>query len=92
MILDFAVPFKEDRDEWRKIVEDAGGRVVLAHLVASEDELWERVQERGRGEGTAENAATISRELLRAYAEGFEVPKGEGEVVVRMVRSECERA
>lgn len=39
VILDFAVPFKEDREEWRKIVEDAGGRVVLVHLVASEEEL-----------------------------------------------------
>lgn len=92
MILDFAAAFKEDREQWRKIVEDAGGRVVLVHLVSPEEELWERVQQRSRGEGTAENAAEISRELLHSYAEGFEVPRGEGELVVRMVTSEGERA
>jgi gluconate kinase len=86
VILDFAFAFREMRDEWRAIVEEGGGRVVLVYLDAGEEMLWRRIGERRARPVDADSVAgnEISRETLRMYYEGFERPVGEGEVVIKV--------
>lgn len=77
---------KLDRDEWRRIAEEGGARVVLVYLRAREKEvLWERICRRSEGVKTADNALEIGRGVFEGYWEGFEGPEGEGEVVVDVV-------
>lgn len=77
---------KEDRDEWRKIAEEGGARVVLVFLRAQDKEiLWDRICKRSERDKTAENALDISRETFEMYWEGFENPEGEGEIVIDVV-------
>lgn len=77
---------KEDRDQWRKIAEDGGGRVVLVFLRAKDKEvLWQRICNRSAGKKTADSALDISRETFEMYWNGFENPEGEDEIVVEVV-------
>jgi len=72
---------KADRDEYRTLVEKAGGRCVLVYLAAARDFLWKRITNR-RVEGiNADSALDISEDLLDHYVNGFEAPEGEGEIV-----------
>jgi predicted kinase len=85
VVLDFAFAFKDDRDAWKKTVEEEGGRWVLVYLDASRDTAWRRIQERKAKGLDADSAYEITEEILNGYVKGFEVPKGEGEVVLRVV-------
>ncbi|KAF3046918.1 hypothetical protein E8E12_007463 [Didymella heteroderae] len=77
---------KEDRQEWRKITEDSGARVVLVFLQAKDKEvLWTRICTRSAAEKTADSALDISRETFEMYWNGFENPEGEGEIVIDVV-------
>lgn len=82
VILDRSSYAKEDRDAFRTLVERYGGRVVLLYLKVPEEVLWRRICARKEAGRDADSAADIDRELLRSYVEGFEVPEGEGELVV----------
>jgi predicted kinase len=83
VVLDFSFYNREYRDDWRGIVEEKGNgegvRVILVYFDATEEVLWERVQVRSGGKKDADNAAEITRELLGAYASGFEKPEVGGE-------------
>ena len=77
---------KEDRDEWRRIADEGGARVVLVFLRARDKEvLWERICRRSKAEKTADNALDISRETFEMYWDGFESPEGEGEITIDIV-------
>lgn len=60
------------------------------YFQATEEVLWKRIQKRGarwqqlRAEGKHDNNPeyAVSRDLLRSYLSGFNVPQGEGEIVV----------
>ncbi|KAJ8114432.1 hypothetical protein OPT61_g3687 [Boeremia exigua] len=74
---------REDREEWRKIAEDGGARVVLVFLRAKDkNALWQRICERSKAEKTADNALDISRDTFETYWEGFEDPVGEDELII----------
>lgn len=82
IVLDRSFYAKEDRDHFKRMTEQAGSRWVLVYFKASRDVLWRRICER-RAQGiNADSALDISEALLDAYVEGFEVPVGEGEIVV----------
>lgn len=77
---------KEDRDEWRKIAEDAGARVVLVFLRANDKEVvWKRICARSAAGKTADSALDIDRATFEMYWNGFENPEGEGEIVIDVV-------
>lgn len=77
---------KEDRDEWRKIAEEAGARVLLVFLrVKDKEMLWERISKRSKTEKTADNALEISRETFDMYWKGFEDPDNEDEVIIDVI-------
>ena len=82
IILDRAFYAKEDRDLYRDLVENRGGRCVLVYLNAPKEVLWQRICARREAGITADSALEISEALLDTFFDGFEVPHGEGEVVV----------
>jgi predicted kinase len=82
VILDRAFYAKEDRDLYESLIEKYGGRKVLVYLSAPKSVLWERIQAR-RTEGiNADCMLEISKDLLDMFYDNFEVPSGEGEIVV----------
>lgn len=85
VVLDSAFAFKEDRDNWRVTIEEAGGRSVIVHLNAKRDVLWRRIQERQAKDRNADSAFEMTEEILDGYMKGFEIPSGEGEVVLQVV-------
>lgn len=82
IVLDRSFYAKEDRDKFKRMIEDGGGRWVLLHLKAEKEVLWERICERSRAKRDANSALEITRAVFEGYWEGFEVPQGEGEVFV----------
>lgn len=89
IILERSFYAKEDREEFRKLAEDAGARVLLVFLRAKGEKgkrlLWERICRRSEGVKTADSALDIDWATFEGYWAGFEDPVGEGEIVVDLV-------
>jgi hypothetical protein len=79
---------KEDRDQYRNLVEEAGAKFVLVFLKAEGDTgkemLWNRICKRCEAPKTADSALDISKELFKTYWDNFEGPVDEEEIVIRM--------
>jgi predicted kinase len=71
---------RTDRDDWKKIVEEAGGRWELLYFPVPRQELLRRLEARNRR--TDANALTVTETALDDFLERFEVPRGEGEKLV----------
>jgi len=69
------------RDEYKELVEDAGGRWRLLYFPVSHEELLRRLSERNAREDA--NALTVNEDALRDFIARFEEPQGEGEEVVK---------
>ncbi|OIW22759.1 P-loop containing nucleoside triphosphate hydrolase protein [Coniochaeta ligniaria NRRL 30616] len=82
VVLDRSFYAKADRDEFKAMAEEAGARWVLVYFKADKELLWKRICERRSRGVNADSALDISQVLLDAYVEGFEVPVGEGEIVI----------
>lgn len=82
IIIDRSLYAKEDRDEFKQIIEQAGARWVLVYFKLSRNLLWRRICERRKRPVDANSALEISEELFDMYVRGFEHPDGEGEIVV----------
>jgi predicted kinase len=89
IILEKSFYAKEDRDDYRRLVEEVGGgeyRVVLVFLHPGDKEkLWDRIVSRSQEAKGAENCLEISRDLFDSYWDGFEDPVEEGELVIEVV-------
>ncbi|ATY62173.1 ATP GTP-binding [Cordyceps militaris] len=90
-VLDLSFYDKEYRDEYKAIIEDAGGRWVLVFLDAENDLLWRRIQDRRdardkipveSGARDGDSAYDIELATFEMYWGGFEPPVGEGEIRV----------
>lgn len=83
IVLDRSQYAKEDRDYYKKLVDQKGGRWILVYFrPANKGLIWSRIQRRREKEVNADSALEISKELLDKYWDGFEILDGEGEVVV----------
>jgi len=87
LVLDYSFWNKEARDETKAVVEKEGGRWVLVYLTASENRqlLKERIQQREqtREDGVdGDSAFDVTEEVFEVYLRGFEIPKGEGELLI----------
>ena len=89
--MDYSFAAKAGRDEVKELVEREGGHWVLVYFAISENRqaIRERVSSR-RSKGDAESgscdgddAFEITDEVLDVYFETSQVPRVEGEVVVR---------
>lgn len=69
------------RDEYKQMIENAGGKWRLIYLKVEPDVLRERLKI--RSERFDANAAfPITEEILTTFLNDFEVPTGEGEIII----------
>lgn len=80
VVIDFSFWDRLRRNEYKKIIEESGGKWKLVYLKVHPDELRKRLKLRNQRFDA--NSFPISDELLNSYVNGFEVPSDEGEIVV----------
>jgi len=94
VVLDLSFWNRPYREEYKALIEDAGGRPVLVFLDASKELLWERISKRRENRDTldvgderrnGDSALDISEEVFEMYWRGFERPDGEGEIKVVVI-------
>ena len=72
VVLDHGLWRRDERDAWKKTVEQAGGRWRLVCLPADRAELLRRLDERNRREDA--NALTVTASALDDFVARFEPP------------------
>ncbi|KAF7591601.1 hypothetical protein BBP40_001299 [Aspergillus hancockii] len=83
LVFAFSFAFRDVRDEWKGLIEGAGGRLVLVFLDVDAGELRRRVRERNNSaEKDGDSAFYVTEEVLERYIGGFERPCGEREIVL----------
>lgn len=81
VVVDSSFWNRRERDRYKRLIEDAGGRWSLLYLRVQSDELRRRLKV--RSERFDANAAfPITEELLTTFINGFEEPEGEGETII----------
>ncbi|WP_329020569.1 AAA family ATPase [Streptomyces sp. NBC_01601] len=80
VVLDHGLWTRTAREEWKKLVEDAGGGWRLLYFPVERAELLRRLEE--RNQHTHANALMVSESALDDFVDRFDVPEGEGELVI----------
>lgn len=81
IVLDSSFWSRAERDEYKQLTEENGGKWKLIYLKVDANELRRRLKI--RSERFDANAAfPITEEILSSFLEGFEEPEGEGEIVI----------
>lgn len=81
VVVDFSFWHRAMREQYKRLIEDTGGRWRLVYLKVDPTVLTQRLEERIK-RFDANAAFPITDDLLTAYLAGFEEPNGEGEVVI----------
>jgi len=81
VVIDFSFWQRKRRNEYKKLIEDGGGVWKLIYLKVHPNDLRERLRIRSQ-RFDANAAFTITEEILSSFLKGFEVPSGEGEIVI----------
>ncbi|RIW28952.1 ATP-binding protein [Bacillus salacetis] len=79
-VIDFSFWDRKRRNAYKQMIEDSGGSWKLIYLKVHHDELRKRLKLRNKRFDA--NSFPISEELLTSYLEDFEIPNGEGEIVI----------
>ncbi|MFI8684759.1 AAA family ATPase [Rossellomorea sp. NPDC077527] len=80
VVIDFSFWDRVRRNQYKKLIEDSGGKWKLIYLKVHPKDLRERLKLRNQRFDA--NSFPISEERLASYLNGFEVPSGEGEMVI----------
>lgn len=80
VVVDHGLWRRKDRDEWKALVEAAGGQARLLYFPVPKQELVRRLNDRNT-QGHA-NALLVTAEALDDFYARFDEPDGEGETVV----------
>jgi hypothetical protein len=64
VVLDFPFAYRDTRDDYRKIVESGGARVVLVYLKTDSSTLWRRIEERAMAGLDADSAFKMTPEVF----------------------------
>lgn len=80
VVVDYGLWRRAERDDWKQLVESAGGRWHLLYLPVPREELLRRLKERNREEHA--NALVVTESALDDFYARFEPPSDEGEQVV----------
>ncbi|MGW3498594.1 ATP-binding protein [Streptomyces sp. NPDC001020] len=80
VVLDHGLWLRCARDEWKTLVEAAGGQWRLLYFPVDRAELLRRLEARNRREDA--NALTVTPEALDDFHGRFEPPHGEGEETI----------
>jgi predicted kinase len=81
VVVDFSFWQRSRRDEYKQLIEQNGGLWKLVYLKVSPEVLRQRLEVRSQ-RFDANAAFMITKNILTRYLNGFEVPLGEGEIVV----------
>ena len=81
VVVDLSFWRRADRDRYKRLIDEAGGRWRLVYFRVPRGELHRRVVERARLR-VDPNAFPVRPELLDSFLATFEVPDGEGEEVI----------
>ncbi|GIO91100.1 hypothetical protein J31TS3_23270 [Paenibacillus lactis] len=81
VVIDFSFWQRKRRNEYKKLIEEGGGVWKLIYLKVHPNDLRERLRIRSQ-RFDANAAFTITEEILSSFLKGFEVPSGEGEIVI----------
>jgi predicted kinase len=81
VVIDFSFWQRKRRNEYKKLIEDEGGEWKLIYLKVHPNDLRERLRIRSQ-RFDANAAFTITEEILSSFLKGFEVPSGEGEIII----------
>ena len=79
-VLDISFCHKSQRDEFKAFIEENGGTWKLFYLKADLETLRMRLSERTKTDDS--NAIPVSEKELLGFWERFEVPSGEGEIII----------
>ncbi|MFF2448379.1 AAA family ATPase [Neobacillus sp. NPDC058068] len=82
VVVDSSFWRQSERYEYKQIIETAGGKWRLIYLKVNPNDLRERLKIRSN-RFDANAAFPITEEILASFLNGFEVPKGEGEIVIK---------
>ncbi len=80
VVIDFSFWDRARRYQYKKLIEDSGGKWKLIYLKVQPNDLLERLKLRNKRFDA--NSFPISEEILTSYLNGFEIPNGEGEMVI----------
>jgi predicted kinase len=80
VVVDYGLWRRAERDDWKQLVESAGGRWRLLYFPVPREELLRRLNERNREEHA--NALVVTESALDDFYARFEPPSDEGEQVV----------
>jgi predicted kinase len=80
VVLDYGLWLREERDAYKKRVQDAGGRWRLIYLKVDRGKLLRRLHERNRGHDA--NCLHVSSEALDDFIARFQEPVDEGQEVI----------
>jgi predicted kinase len=81
VVVDFSFWQRKRRNEYKQLIENAGGVWKLIYLKVEPSDLRQRLSIRSQ-RFDANAAFTITDEILTSFLNGFEVPSGEGEIVI----------
>ncbi|QED47998.1 AAA family ATPase [Cytobacillus dafuensis] len=80
VVIDFSFWDRIRRDQYKQLIEKSGGKWKLIYLQVHPDDLRQRLKIRNKRMDA--NAFPITEEILASYLNGFQTPKGEGEIVI----------
>lgn len=80
VVVDHGLWRRADRDDWKKLVESAGGHWRLLYFPVPREELVRRLAQRNQQEHA--NALLVTESALDDFFARFDVPSGEGEQLV----------
>ncbi|WP_047982570.1 AAA family ATPase [Ornithinibacillus contaminans] len=81
VVVDSSFWQRKERDDFKQLIERAGGKWMLLYLKVHPDELRKRLNIRSQ-RFDANAAFPITEEILTSFLNSFEPPKGEREVVI----------
>ncbi|SFA90024.1 MULTISPECIES: ATP-binding protein [unclassified Bacillus (in: firmicutes)] len=81
VVVDFSFWQRSKRQEYKQLIEYSGGEWILIYLKVHPNDLRERLKIRSK-RFDANAAFTITDEILTSFLNGFEVPVGEGEILI----------
>jgi predicted kinase len=81
VVVDSSFWNRSERDEYKQLIENSGGKWRLIYLKVHPDELRKRLKIRSQ-RFDANAAFTITEEILSTFLNGFEEPRDEGEIVI----------
>ena len=81
VVIDFSFWNKENRNFYRKLIENVGGTVELVYMKASFETLQKRLAKRNL-HLNANSPFIITNEILEHHYYGFQEPCDEGEIII----------